>query len=38
MCCQKIDDFAFALVPPLRSDDNRVRQISLLRELLVVGC
>ena len=34
---QKIDDFTLALVTPLRSDDNGVRQISLLRELLVVG-
>jgi hypothetical protein len=32
MCSQKIDDFAFALVTPLRSDDNGVRQISLLNK------
>jgi hypothetical protein len=29
---QKIDDFALALITPLRSDDNGVRQISLLNK------
>jgi hypothetical protein len=31
-CSQKIDDFALALITPLRSDDNGVRQISLLNK------